>query len=211
MFPIIISYYTKNTGYEDYAKTLIASCERWNLCHSITGIANLGSWERNCCYKPKYIMQKLFKLKSPLLWVDADAEIIKKPMLFQDFSPDIALCIIENVPDDHPSKMISGTIYFNYTPIAFNILEAWDHECERLLKKHSDVWDQVALRNVLLQHKDKATIYPLPLDYYRIYDRQKKGEQSFIIHYQASRIEKKVINNELIPFWRNQERDIQIP
>lgn len=199
MFPTIICYYTLETAYETQVEKLIDSCKTFNLPYSIDGIPNLGSWERNCCYKPKYILQKLSELKSPVLWIDADAEIVEKPTLFENFSPDIALRIVENVPDNHPSKMISGTVYVNHTPSAFDILRAWDFECERLLQTETNVWDQIALRNVLL--KSQANIYGLSQAYYMVYDKRKEEEEAFIIHYQASRTEKKVINREVVPFW----------
>ncbi|MCB1081187.1 MAG: hypothetical protein KDK69_05130 [Chlamydiia bacterium] len=199
MYPTIISYYTQDTAYEIQAKRLIASCEKFKLPYSIDPIPNLGTWERNCCYKPKYILQKLTDLNKPVLWIDADAEFVQKPTLFEDFSPDIALRIVETVPDTHPSKMISGTIYLNPTAAAFEILKAWDIECDYLLQTEPHVWDQIALRNVLLT--SQANIYGLPKSYYMVYDKREEGEEAFILHYQASRTEKKVINQEVIPFW----------
>jgi len=199
MFPTVICFYTEHTAYEARVKKLIASCNAFNLPYSIDSIPNLGSWERNCCYKPKYILRKLSDLQTPVLWIDADAEIVKKPKLFENFPPDIALRIVKHLPNYHQSKMISGTVYFNNTPSAFDILKQWDTECERLLQINRNVWDQMALRNVLL--RSNAHIYPLPNSYYMVYDRMKKGEDAFVIHYQLSRIEKRVINREVIPFW----------
>jgi len=199
MFPTVICYYTQNTGYENHVKKLAASCKKCNLPFSFNAIPSLGSWERNCCYKPKYILQKLVELKSPVLWVDADAEIIVRPTLFENFSPDIALPIMEDLPENHPSKVISGTIYVNYTSAAFDLLKKWNVECERILQSDPEIWDQIVLRDVLL--KSQADIYSLSLAYYMVYDKRKEGEEAFIIHYQASRIEKKVINREVIPFW----------
>lgn len=199
MFPTVICYYTQKSGYEKHVKRLITSCKKFNLPFSVDAIPSLGTWERNCCYKPKYILQKLLALQSPVLWVDADGEIVKRPTLFENISSDIALPIMEDLPEDHPSKMVSGTIYVNHTTSAFDILRAWDVECEHLLQSDPAIWDQIALRNVLL--KSQANIYALSHAYYMIYDKREEGEEAFIIHYQASRIEKKVINREVIPFW----------
>ena len=198
-YPTIISYYTKETAYEEQVQRLIASCEKFNLSYSIDGIPNLGTWERNCCYKPKYILQKLTDLRKPVLWLDADAEIAVKPTIFEDFSPDVALHIAKHLPDDHPSKMTSGTIYLNHTLDAHNILKEWDKECETLLQSDPEIWDQIALRNVIL--KSQADVHPLSKSYYMVYDKWKEGEEVFIYHYQASRTEKKVINKEVVPFW----------
>ena len=51
MIPTVVSYYTKNTPYEDEIKHLIASCEKFGIPYEIDGIPNLGSWEKNCCYQ----------------------------------------------------------------------------------------------------------------------------------------------------------------
>jgi len=201
MFPTVICYYTQNSGYKKHVEKLIASCKKFNIPFSVDAIPSLGTWERNCCYKPKYILQKLSTLCSPVLWIDADAEIVEKPTLFENFSPDIALPIIENLPDDHPSKMISGTIYINHTPSAFTILKEWEVACEHLLQSDPEIWDQMVLRDLLL--KSQANIYALPLAYYMVYDKRKEREKAFIVHYQASRIEKKVINCEVVPFWES--------
>ena len=202
-FPTIISYYTQGTGYEHEVKNLIASCQKLNLPYEIDAIPSLGSWEKNCCYKPRYILEKLEKLSAPVLWLDADAVVVKKPTLFLSMTADIALRVVDSLPNNSPSKMISGTVYINQTAQAKTILLEWDAECKRLLEKsQTEVWDQAALRNVLLC--SSATIYPLPRAYYMIYDTMTTDmcqKEAIIIHYQASRCFKKEINQLVVPFW----------
>lgn len=207
MFPLIVSYYTKNTGYEKEAENLIASCKEHSLPCQIDPIDSLGSWEKNCCYKPRYLLEKLKNIGKPLLWLDVDASIAQKPTLFETIECDIALRIVEELPQSHPSKMISGTIYINSTPATFKILELWEMECCRMFKKEEgEVWDQIALRNVLQNLPFSATIFPLPKEYYLVYDRIKNEEEKkrgIIIHYQASRLLKKEVNQEVAPFWHS--------
>ena len=206
-FPTIISYYTQGTGYEREVKNLIASCQKLQLPYQIDPLPSLGSWEKNCCYKPRYILEKLEKLSTPVLWLDADAVVVKKPTLFQSMTADIALRVVDSLPSDSPSKMISGTVYINQTAKAKTILREWDAECQRLLEEsQTEVWDQVGLRNVL--QRSDATIYPLPRAYYMIYDTmttQMCQKEAIIVHYQASRIFKKEINQLVVPFWGAQE------
>ena len=202
MFPIIISYYTENTPYEEEIKGLIASCEKLNLPMSIDSIPNFGTWEKNCCFKPKYILKKLLDLQSPVLWIDADAIIYQKPTLFETLDVDVAVRIVEDVENNHPSKIISGTLFFNHTPKAIQVLQEWDEETETLLKNDPELWDQISLRNVLL--RSSASVYPLDVRYYQVYNRIEDEEtlkNSLIIHFQASRTLKKTLNREVIPFW----------
>lgn len=205
MFPTIISYYTENTPYEEEVKGLIESCKKLNLPTSIDSIPHFGSWEKNCCFKPKYILKKLLDLQSPVLWVDADAMIYQKPTLFESLDADVAVHIVESVPNNHPSKVTSGTLFFNHTPEAVQVLQEWDNETEKLLRNDPKLWDQISLRNVLL--RSNASIYPLDVGYCQVYNRiedERALQNSFIIHFQASRTLKKTLNQEVIPFWNEQ-------
>ena len=205
-FPTIISFYTPNTGYEKEIEGLIASCKKWDLPYSIDPIPHFGSWEKNCCFKPKYILKKLTDLKRPILWLDADALVVRRPNLFETLSADIAVRIVEELPNDHPSKMISGTVFVNNTSKALQILKEWDLETETLLKKDPYLWDQVSLRNVLL--RSTAQIYPLDSRYYQIDSKiqdQSTLDNAFILHFQASRTLKKTLNEEVVPFWNEDE------
>lgn len=181
---------------------LIASCKKFDLPYSIDPIPNFGTWEKNCCFKPKYILKKLIDLKRPILWLDADALIVQKPTLFETLDADIALRIVNELPNDHQSKMISGTIFVNNTPGALQVLQEWDLETETLFKQDPHLWDQVSLRNVLL--RSTAKVCPLDSRYYQVYNKiedEKTLKEAIIIHFQASRTLKKTLNHEVVPFW----------
>lgn len=206
MFPTIVSFYTKNTGYEKEIEGLIDSCKKFNLKTSIDAIANLGSWEKNCSFKPKYILKKLTTLKCPILWLDADAIVFQKPSIFETLKADIALFVAQDLPDNHHSKISSGTLFINYTPSALHILKEWVEETDRLFQADPFLWDQVSLRNVLL--RSKGEIHPLDERYYQVFDKIKDESElkkAFFIHYQASRTLKKTLNNEVVPFWDEEE------
>jgi hypothetical protein len=202
MYPTVISYYTQNTPYEKEAKHLIASCEKLHLEYEIDAVPNLGSWAENCCYKPKFILQKLEKLQKPVVWVDADAIFVQKPEKLKDLSADFGLCIIEEIPDEHPCKFITGTLYANHTSRVKQFLKEWDIECKKHLD--DDFCDQIALRNLLLS--SDANITNLSLPYYTVCDLIEEGflsEDIVLIHFQASRTLRQVINGEVVPFWNH--------
>ena len=181
---------------------LIASCKKFDLPYSIDPIPNFGTWEKNCCFKPKYILKKLIDLKRPILWLDADALIVQKPTLFETLDADISLRIVNELPKDHQSKMISGTVFVNNTPEALKVLQEWDLETETLFKQDPHLWDQVSLRNVL--QRSTAKVHPLDSRYYQVYNKiedEKTLHEAIIIHFQASRTLKKTLNHEVVPFW----------
>ncbi|NGX26308.1 MAG: hypothetical protein K940chlam6_00223 [Chlamydiae bacterium] len=194
-FPVIISFYTKDTPYEVEVQNLIASCERFSLESSIEGIESQGSWELNCAYKPFFILQKIEELQRPVLWVDADGVFVKNPTVQSAFDADLAVRI-EDVPDDHPSKVISSTVFVR--PKGKDLIHQWIQNCNDLLldpKRKEEFWDQIALRNVVLEHSDR--ILPMPLAYAKIYDHPgdcKQVAMPVIEHYQASRRFKGIMN-----------------
>src|SRR5258708_2800572 len=129
-FPLVVSYYTKDTLYQVEVQSLIASCEQWGLEYEVDPVASFGSWERNCCWKPFFLMEKLQKHRRPLLWVDADAVFFRKPdpeTLQEDW--DLAARINQYLEDSHPSKVNSGTVFVNATEGAAKVVKAWGQKC----------------------------------------------------------------------------------
>lgn len=195
-FPLVISFYTLKTLYQLEVQNLIASCKQFDLEAEIEGVKSFGSWELNCAYKPFFILGKLQELKRPVLWVDADAVFVQRPIWEDYFNADLAVRIETSLPYTHPSKVMSGTLYVNYTPEAMGVLRDWIAECQKQLtdlNRKEEFWDQIALRNVL-QRQTAAKIHPLPPAYVKIFDHPSDPQNEPIItHYQASRRLKKTV------------------
>lgn len=197
-FPTIISFYTYDTLYQLDVQNLIASCKQFDLETEIEGVPSFGSWELNCTYKPFFILKKLEELKRPVLWVDADAVFIRSPEILEEFEADFAVHINHTLHDTDPSKVLSGTIYVNYTEKGMKVLFAWAQECRRILldpERTEEFWEQIALRNVL--NRVNADIRLLSPAYIKIFDLpwdEGQNSTSVIVHYQASRRLKQSVN-----------------
>lgn len=179
----LISFYTPL--YIPHANRLKASCDKFDIPHLIEALPCQGTWEENCAEKPNFILEKLNSLKTPVLWVDADAEILRPLGPFEgDFSTIINLDLSET----HPSRVVSSVVYA--TQKALPIIERWAHISKTFGGKE---WDQVALREALKNENAQ----PLPKEYSMIIDRLKEGDEPIIVHHQASRLMKKVINSEV--------------
>jgi len=193
--PLVISYYTVGTPYEKEAFQLISSCERWGIDLDIQGVRSLGSWERNCAFKPAFILERMEKHQRPLFWVDADASFLQKPDFEQFIESDIAVRINDYLDKRHESYLASGSIFINNTPRAKEIIQLWKEECARRIDQPGRVleyWDQMGLRDVL-QKREDAAVLPLPLGYCKIFDLDDifiRDEEIVIEHRQASRLYK---------------------
>ena len=187
-FPVILSFYTVGTPYQLEVQNLIASCEKFGLETEIVGVESFGSWELNCAYKPFFILQKLNELERPVLWVDADGVFVREPTWQKAFEADLAVRM-EPVADDHPSRVISSTVFVRES--GRGLMRLWCQECQRMLldpNRREEFWDQIALREAI--KKSEAKVSEIPLEYAKIFDHAGDLEKKIapvIEHYQASR------------------------
>ena len=197
----VISFYTKGTAYEEEVKRLTASCSQFGIDAQIEGIDSLGSWEKNCGRKPHFILEKLEQLKRPVFWVDADAAFLQ-PFSLEPFAGwDFSVRVNEFLPKTHPSRIVTNAIYVNYSPQGIAILEKWCAASDRELNRkdrQEECWDQIPLRNVLVE--EGIDFFPMPLKYAKIFDFDDlfiSQEEVVIEHYQASRRLKRLVHAHL--------------
>jgi hypothetical protein len=199
--PLVVSYYTKNTLYQLEVQNLIASCDNWGIEADIAGVDSFGSWELNCAFKPFFILEKLKTHNRPLLWVDADGVFVRKPdfSLFKDC--ELSVRINAECSEDHPSKVITSTLYINYSEETLELIRLWAKECQRQIMdetRKEEFWDQIALRDVLRDKQWPKSVMPIPLSYAKIFDHPedlKRVDEPVIEHFQASRRYKNSVNS----------------
>ena len=121
--PTVISFYTNNWKYPNYAKNMQVDCKRLGLDHHIVRLTDTGEWIDNTKRKPQFILDTLKELKRPVLWIDVDGTIYKVPEIFDS----------EYEYDWAARKKVSGrariwhvgTMYFGYNERAIAFLEEW--------------------------------------------------------------------------------------
>lgn len=162
-YPLIISFYTKNSLYEKWAEELKDSCKKFNLDYDIEGIDLSGSWFSNCCYKPTFILKKLQEHKRPILWIDSDAILLKKPTIFSFLKSDLALQ--SGFKKNFSEKwFFSGVIYSDFNEKTLDFFKRWSSLCESEIKNGSPLSDESYLC-MLLHTKHDLIIYDLPVEY----------------------------------------------
>ncbi len=174
--PLVVSYYTKGTPYEEEVEFLRKSCQEFGIECYIEGVENRGSWEENCAYKAYFMREMMQRFRRPLLWVDADA-VFLRPLVFEEcMFADLALIRIKEDQGDR-FCVYSGTVYVNGTEGGIKGLDLWCHYSDKIRKETGiapPFMDQISLHMVLLA-KPSIQIEPLPLKYGKIFDKDVEG------------------------------------
>ena len=169
--PLVISYYTLGTPYEEEVKYLIRSCEQFGVDSLIEGIPCKGSWEANCAFKPFFIREKMKELQRPLFWVDADAVFLQTPDLALFLDHDFAVLQLSDAVDIN-HRIRASSVFINTTFEGYNILEAWCKNSEDAIKEHGQApafLDQISLY-LELKHNQSAEVAQMPLSYCKVFD-----------------------------------------
>jgi len=179
--PVIVSFYTKGTGYEEQVKQLKITLKRFNLENDVVGISDRGSWHKNTYYKPLFIRRMMNKHRGrSIVYIDADAKIRMNPVLFNNFNYDFA-CHFHA----QRKELLSGTLYFGNTKGARSLVKKWIEED----KLHPNTnMPQKNLRAVFDREKKNIKWKALPVGYCMIYDSRSRYRVNPIIeHFQLSR------------------------
>lgn len=178
--PVIVSFYTPDTGYEMLADRLRLDCGKLLLESVIEALPTAGSWARNTNLKADFCRRQWRRLGRPILWVDIDARVRERPCLGSLRAADVG------VHKWGGWQIATGTMFLNQTALAGEFLDAWCAWCERL-PEHPDqiaadlAWECVSSRYPL------RTAW-LPQRYCHIFDSPPPAGGGIVIeHFQASR------------------------
>lgn len=175
--PLVISFYTTHTPYATEITRLRRSCQEYGLELYVEGLASTGCWVRNCALKGPFVWRCLQQFSEPLLWLDADAEVVRYPGLFSD--PEFEFAAYQ------PAHLCSGTLYFAQTTGARQLARAWADLC----LQEPRTWDQVLLARALERAGETVRFRCLPQGYCKVIGRhwREADQTTYILHHQASR------------------------
>jgi hypothetical protein len=174
---VVVSFYTKDTDYEQEARKLIETLEQFGVKHDVQPVENRKDWVLNTQQKPAFIKAMLQKHGCPVVWLDADARLAAYPELFHGLGDvDFAAHFRDG------KELLSGTMFINNTPTAFGMLDDWI-SCNT---KNPKVPDQKTLANVIFKIAN-IRIAVLPASYCKIFDLMKSVPNQVVLHTQASR------------------------
>ena len=178
----VVSYYTLNTVYEVEILRLIKSLAAFDLDFYIEGIPQLGDWKQCTDYKARFIHRALGKIETPIVFIDADGEVVDYPILFENLKCDVAAFI------SHIDALLSGTLYLANNDRVKSLVDSWIEANDR---NDTMLFEQRILRGVLRKRKD-IKFKRLPIGYCQIHNYKFRDNRPTVIHWQASRRTKKM-------------------
>jgi hypothetical protein len=134
-YPVFVSYFTPGTHYETRAEALRLSLDRLGLDHRIEGLPSRGNWVANCAQKSEFIQTVWHDTDRPICWVDADAELRRRPKIMRGFDADLGVCVRKG------HKFFGGQVAFGRSAIAGQMVDRWADYA----RQFPHVWDQVTL------------------------------------------------------------------
>lgn len=200
---IITSYYTKNTPYERVAdEYLIPSLKKLDCKWLVKSVENLGSWQLNTSFKPRFILEMLETNPGvDVVFVDCDARITSYPVLFDEI-PNcyyFAAYILDRqqwyrkeYSNQDRFELLSGSIWFRNCEESKKLIKEWISSVE-----DRRIWEQRVLFEIV--KRNLIPIYPLPISYCWIVSLPDgsvpfvKCDKPIIEHYQKSRELKSII------------------
>jgi SAM-dependent methyltransferase len=182
---LFTSFFTKNTEYEKISSRLVNSMEKFNIYYDVVAVDNTGDWGKNTKQKPLIIKRMLEKYPyCNVVFVDTDAEFMKRPEFFDKIETDIGILHIiwsKHFKGNTRIQLATGTIFLQNTMKVRGLVDAWIEKC----KDSKYPTDQEALEALLEERRD-ITITELPEEYVFI-DFMKNVTDPVIKHHQASR------------------------
>lgn len=170
----LISFYTPDWKYPHHAERLKRECEALGVPYKIEELKSTGSYLRNTCLKPQYILDCLKELKSPVLWVDVDASLLRREMFY--IQADFAA---RPMSPDRDRTWHVGTMWFNYTPAMIEFLEKW-------IENTGNLSDESALEKTWQDHGFLIETCHLPPEFFYIERKARKPSEGTIIMHRIS-------------------------
>jgi hypothetical protein len=186
----VVSFFTVGTPYENEIQNLVGSLDRHKVPHDIRGIDSLGSWDLNTKHKPVFIKEMLDAHKEAIVWMDADAVVLKYPHIFDQIDTDIAVYYKTTGPCADRfcgQELITATMYFANNRRTRTLMDMWMLEQSRIDQPESQLIEQRALHRTIpvWRRENKGTVTILPQSYCRIFDAPE--DHRVIEQHQASR------------------------
>lgn len=179
MAPVFCSYFT--ASYADEAAGLVESLREHGLDRDVREVPDAGSWLLNIHQKAKFLRQMREQYpRRPVVWVDADARMMSRPVLFDRIKGDFAGHYFKG------RQLCGGTLYMAPTEASYELLRRWQWRIDHYGR---DLSDQTSLQ-VEADAMPGLSIYELPAELCYIHDLSAEaypGVEPVILHGQASR------------------------
>lgn len=189
----VISFFTKDTGYEEEIKNLERSLQQLRIPYHFFGYPETGSWRGNLNYKSQCILEAMDMFPDKdIVFLDSDAIVRRDPVLFDQLSRSHAYDLSAHFyqysdKSGGALELLSGTLWIANNETCRTLVRRW-HE---IGLKRDDVKHQQCLRlakRELIAEGLAIRVNRHPFAYTCIFDYPAARQCVPVIeHFQASR------------------------
>ncbi len=130
---LFVTFHTDDPYYREQVRPLVTSLEARALPYKVYVEKNTGDWKRNTWLKPKIIRKALLEHPGArIVFLDSDAEVVEDPGLFRRLDADFA------AHWRFGWMLLSGTLMFDSTPSALELVDTWEDHLHLALKGDQD-------------------------------------------------------------------------
>jgi hypothetical protein len=164
--PILVSFHAGERSYSEAAGRLRDDCTSLGIDHDIEELQiDAGDdWLSICRRKPAFCKRMLDKHRRPIVWLDCDSRLARRPSFFNDAACDFAAFLRgfrylrDFDPVALPRFFAPFALYFNYTARAAAFLELvveLESECSEAAS------DDYFLHEAWLRHRHQLSVLVL--------------------------------------------------
>jgi len=162
MLPTFLTFYT-NEAYREDAQRLGRCCRHFGLPFEMARGEERGGWKRNCNQKPLLLERARRRLAGPLVWLDSDCVIHRRPSALLRRREEDAVLWMAGVSEKH--YVSSQVMWWGDTPVARAMIADW---AERARGRPESLADPL-LKEVCDAWRGRAAVGRLPASYGKPY------------------------------------------
>ena len=188
---VIVSYFTKNTPYEQEVENLHESLHRFNLPHIILSVPSRGSWIKNVQINEEIILDamEVYPDKA-IVSLDADSVVQRYPALFESLDCDFG-AHYHVWPKGNRKELFCSTMYFRNCDLTKEFLTNCLMRYKQVPTTRQQpnmmaVFDGIGVQGTQLWRK-RLKFTNLPPQYCKIFDLMGEIKFPVIEQFQASR------------------------
>jgi hypothetical protein len=160
--PTFASFYT-NSDYRKDCERLERCCRHFGLPFMAIEGEELGGWKRNCNQKPRLLQRLRESVAGPIVWLDADCIIHRRPQSLLEPRTDDAVLWQGGISDKH--YVSSQVMWWGDTPVARAMIAEW---AERSRDNPESLADPL-LKATCESWRGRAKVAVLPAAYLKPY------------------------------------------
>jgi len=183
----VISFFTEDWKYSEYAQSLVNDCERLGLPYRIEPRKNTGSYSKNTRIKPYFIRDCLMSETDNLLWVDVDGSILRYPDFLLSLHGDSDIGAKKRIDHSQDLAWHVGTLWFNNNDATRGFVDCWcdfhastdDRSFDMATKKYDVRIRDIPPEYFFIQRKTSDKVPPDTVILHRISSGEQKLSEKY--------------------------------